>query len=601
MSISRPVRPTRLARILLSTMALVQALAWAQAAPSFDLEVQAPGDVRDLLEKHLELGRYREVADLDDVELGRIMALAERDARQLLGTRGYFSPTIAITREKGAARPRVVVKVEPGTPTVIGAVDLSFEGDIAQTTDREAIAQREGIRKDWALPPGQRFTQDAWDAAKRQALSALTARRYLGGRIADSGADVDAASNRAGLGLRLDSGPVYRLGPMHVTGISRYDPVLVPRFAQLPAGAIYDRDQLAEAQLRLTGSGYFDSAFVYVDPQADPAAAPVEVTVRESPLQRLVLGLGYSTDTGPRASIEHTHNRLPLIGWRTLSKLNLARVAPSGQIESTSIPDEELWRWSVLGRAERTEDQGLLTQAQRLRVGRFKSWGHIDRNYYLQYDRARARPVGGGTLAPEDVGTGSALSANYVFTGRYFDDDLSPTRGWGYTAELGGGITLAGDRAPFLRPLAHGLFYRPLNTGRLQFRAQLGAVIARDSARLPATQMFRAGGDTSVRGYGYQEIGVKLPDGRVGPGRYIATGSIEWQRPIRRKGVPSAFESMLFVDGGAVANSVSELRPRIGAGAGVRWRSPVGPLEVALAYGFTPRKLRLHFNVGVTF
>jgi translocation and assembly module TamA len=601
MRLFRKPRPAQAVRLFLGLVACLHALAFGQAAPSFDLEVQAPGDLRPLLERHLELGRYREVADLDDVELSRIMALAERDARQLLGTRGYFSPTIAITRETGGARPRVVVKVEPGTPTTIGAVDITFDGDIARTTEAEAIAQREDIRKSWGLPAGQRFTQDAWDGAKRQALTSLTARRYLAGRIADSRADVDAASNRAGLGVQLDSGPVYRLGPMRVTGISRYDPVLVPRFAQLPEGAIYDRGELAEAQLRLTGSGYFDSAFIYIDPQADPAAAPVEVTVRESKLQHLVLGLGYSTDSGARASVEHTHNRLPLIGWRTVSKLNLARVSPFAQIESTSVPEEDLWRWSVLARGERTEDQGLITQGQRLRVGRFKSWGSIDRNYYLQYDRARARPVGGGMLAPEDVGTGSAISANYVFTGRYFDDDLSPTRGWGLTAELGGGLTLAGDRAPFLRPLAHGLFYRPLSAGRLQFRAQMGAVVARDSAKLPATQMFRAGGDTSVRGYGYQEIGVKLPDGRVGPGRYIATGSIEWQRPIRREGVPSAFESMLFVDGGAVANSVSELRPRMGVGAGVRWRSPVGPLEVALAYGVQPRKLRLHFNVGVTF
>ncbi|MBA2676772.1 BamA/TamA family outer membrane protein [Ramlibacter sp.] len=586
---------------LIMAMAAASAFGQAAAVPSFDLVVQAPGDLRELLERNLELRRYREVADLDDAELSRLIVLAERDARQLLGTRGYFSPKIDITRDTAGERPRILMAVDPGTPTVIAGVDLAFEGDIATSTDADAVEQREGIRSGWGLQPGRPFTQEAWDGAKRQALRALTARRYPTGHIDDSAADIDAATNRGALGLRLNSGPLYRLGPLQVTGVEKYDPVLVPRFAQLRPGSIYERDELVQAQLRLTGSGYFDSAFIALDPEGNPAAAPVQVQVKEAPLQRLTFGIGVSTDSGVRASVEHTHNRLPVVGWRTVTKLNLNRKTPLAQFETTSIPNEDLWRWSALARAERIEDEGLLTQGERLRVGRFKSWGGIDRNYYLQYDTARARPIGGGTLAPEEIGTGSALSANYVWTGRYFNDDVAPTSGYGVTAELGGGVTLAGDNAPFLRPMVHGVYYRPMQEGRLQLRGELGAVFARQSARLPATQMFRTGGDTTVRGYGFQQIGVDLPNGRVGPGRYLASTSVEWQRPIRRHGAVTPFESMVFVDAGAVANRVGDLHPRVGAGVGARWRSPVGPLEVALAYGFQPRKLRLHFNVGVTF
>lgn len=126
-------------------------------------------------------------------------------------------------------------------------------------------------------------------------------------------------------------------------------------------------------------------------------------------------------------------------------------------------------------------------------------------------------------------------------------------------------------------------------------------MLTREDARLPATLLFRTGGDATVRGYRFEEIGVELPGGRIGPGRYLASGSVEWQRPIRRRGVTTPFESMLFVDAGAVANRVGDLRPEFGVGTGVRWRSPVGPLEVALAYGIGTRKLRLHMNVGVTF
>jgi translocation and assembly module TamA len=126
-------------------------------------------------------------------------------------------------------------------------------------------------------------------------------------------------------------------------------------------------------------------------------------------------------------------------------------------------------------------------------------------------------------------------------------------------------------------------------------------VLARASAQLPATQLFRTGGDTTVRGYGFRDIGVKLANGEVGPGRYLAVGSVEWQRPIRRGGVDSDYDSLLFIDAGAVANKVSELRAVVGIGTGVRWRSPIGPVQAAIAYGVQPRKLRLHFSVGFQF
>ena len=63
-------------------------------------------------------------------------------------------------------------------------------------------------------------------------------------------------------------------------------------------------------------------------------------------------------------------------------------------------------------------------------------------------------------------------------------------------------------------------------------RASAGAVIAKDSASLPSTQLFLAGGDNSVRGYGLRNIGIPQADGGVAPGRYMAVGSLEWQRPI---------------------------------------------------------------------
>lgn len=571
-------------------------------SPSFDVVIRAPEQVRLLLERHLELRRYREVSDLDDAELARLITLAEREVRALVATLGFFSPNILIARDPvPGARPTIVVAVDPGEPATVADVAVDFEGDIAQTGDPDAVGQREGIRSGWRLPVGQPFTQSRWDDAKAQAVRQLVARRYPAGRISYSLADIDAPARRAHLGIRLDSGPLFHLGAMQVSGVERYDPVLVPRLARLPPGSIYDRERILQAQLRLASSGYFDSAFILVDPESDPKAAPVQVTVREAPLQKVVLGVGLTTDSGPRVSVEHLHNRVPGLGWRAQSKLQLDRKTPFAQTELTAIPGERGWRWSVLARAERLDDGNLVTHGQRLRAGRFRTEEHIDRNMYVQYDRATVQTQVGAPVSTADSGAGRALSANHVWTGRYFDHPTFPSRGNGLGLEVGGGVTLGGDGNPFQRTVFRWLGLRPLPEGRLRFRTEAGAVLARASARIPSTQLFRTGGDTTVRGYGYRTIGVELPGGQVGPGRYLAVGSVEWQKPIRRGGVATEFESVLFVDAGAVSDRVRDLRFSVGVGAGVRWKSPVGPVQADLAYGVKTRKPRLHMSVGFVF
>lgn len=568
--------------------------------PSFDLVVRAPDPLKALLEKHLELRRYRQVSDLDDTEITRLLVLAEKDARELLATQGYFAPALKITREPGA-RPVVVVEVTPGETAKVEHVQIDFEGEIAQGTEPDIAAQRAAIVGDWQLPAGQSFTNDRWDTAKARALKELVARRYMAGKVSYSLADVDAATQRVRIGLKLDSGPTYKLGPMQVNGVEKYDPVLVPRLARLPEGMVYDQEKIVQAQLRLAGSGYFESAFILVDPTGDPAAAPVQVTVREAPLHKLVLGVGFTTDGGPRLTAEHNWNRVPGIGWRAVTKLQAESKNPFAQTEWTGIPDPDGWRWAVLLRADRIDDDRVVTDNQRLRIGRLVSEDKIDRNVYVQYERSDAEDPRYPDLTRQQLGSGSALSANYVWTGRYFDSLPLPSRGYGLSAELGGGITLLGTRRPFVRTEVRWLGVHPLEKSRIQLRAQGGAVFANDDAIIPASQLFRTGGESTVRGYEFLDIGIPLKSDVVGPGRLLAVGSVEWQRPILRGGLPSDLEHTVFVDVGSVANKLNDMKANFGVGTGVRWRSPMGPIDAAIAYGVQPRKFRLHFSAGFVF
>jgi translocation and assembly module TamA len=119
---------------------------------AFTVDVRGPEDVRDYLKLHLEIQRYRELDDLDATEISRLMVAAEANARELLGTLGYFTPTLTLELNEtpqGAKAPReIVITVSPGDITKVSNVQISYAGAIAN--DAGAEAQRDAIRTNWA-------------------------------------------------------------------------------------------------------------------------------------------------------------------------------------------------------------------------------------------------------------------------------------------------------------------------------------------------------------------------------------------------------------------------------------------------------------------
>ena len=574
---------------------------------AFTLEVHGPEAVRDYLALHLEIQRYTRLPDLGATELSRLMVAAEANARELLATLGYFTPTLTLELKEtpGEKTPRkVVVTVEPGEATRVKAVDIRFSDAIA--ADPSAAAQREAIQSAWTLQSGQLFTQQAWDNAKAVGLRSLTSKRYATGSIANSRATIDADRGEAQLGITYASGPAYRFGPVDVRGAQRYDADGARRIARVPTGADYDQQKLLDAQQRLASSGYYDSVFLTLDTDGtDPQAAPVIAQVREAPLQKVVLGAGFTTDGGPRLSIDHVHNQMPLLGWRAVSKLSVDRETQSLGTDWNGIPGDDGWRWFGSGLLKREVSGTYDVDSGRLRAGRGRTGDRIDRSLFLQYDYATNR----GDGAPPSA---SAISANWTWTGRYFDSNDAPSRGQGLALELGLGQTLIGERAPFVRSYARWLGILPLGrvqgsdgtqarNSRLQFRAEGGAVVAKDSAQIPSTLMFLTGGDTTVRGYSYRQIGTERADGTIVAGRYMGVASVEWQRPIVWNGKLSDWESAAFIDAGSVADQVGELKAKVGVGVGARWRSPVGPVQADVAYSVDVKKFRLHLRLGFTF
>ena len=578
------------------------AMAQTTDAPRFQLRIEAPEAFRGLLQKHLNIQRFQALADLDVPELQRLVDQLPADARQLMGTQGHFAATATATLETTPTTPSlgaVTLTVEPGPAARVGDLILAVR---PQAGADPALAER--LRQQWPLPTGQAFTQAAWDNAKTTTLRTLTQASHPAAALVGSLADVDSETHAVNLALDIDPGPTFTFGTVHTEGLQRYEAAWVSHMVELAGvvpGSPYELAKLQAAQQRLAQSGYFESVFVYVDPNGPPERSPVRVKVREALRQTWVLGVGGSTDSGARLSAEHHWRQIPGLDWRAHSKMKLERHNRTAETELSSPVGADGWHWVAGAKANHQTDSDSVTTSQLYRWGKAKNEENLDRTYFLQWDRALVRDTTAGALPAEAA---QSLSANFGWTRRQFDHMPFPTRGHGLAAEVGVGWTVAQKGAPFLRARGRwqGLWPLPSErAGRLAVRLEGGAVAAKLSTPVPDSQLFLTGGDQTVRGYALRDIGVPQANGTVAAGRLLTVGSLEWQRPIWANGTRTAWESTVFVDAGSVANQASDLRAKVGIGAGVRYLSPVGPLQMDLAYGVDTRRLRLHLSVGFAF
>jgi translocation and assembly module TamA len=154
---------------------------------------------------------------------------------------------------------------------------------------------------------------------------------------------------------------------------------------------------------------------------------------------------------------------------------------------------------------------------------------------------------------------------------------------------------LLSDR-DFLRGYGRAVWFHPFGArDQVVVRGELGVVAASGRDGIPSDFLFRAGGDQSVRGYAYQSLGVREGEAIVG-GRWLAVASVEYVRWFTPQ-----WGAAVFIDTGDAADTLDALEPVQGYGVGARWKSPVAPLNLDIAYGQEAEGVRLHFSVGFSF
>jgi translocation and assembly module TamA len=382
---------------------------------------------------------------------------------------------------------------------------------------------------------------------------------------------------------------------------------VVRNLNQIHAGDYYSEAALQSYQSRLQDTGYFASVEVSADmsailseqldaaamtPEQNAAApmAPLPLLVRvvENKRKNVSAGLGYSTNTGNRASL--TYDDLSVFGLRMKSALTLETKKQTATSNFYFPVTPEGYNDSVGASFERSDISGEVTSVASI-AGK-RAWGTplLERSLTLEL-LTETKTIGGIPSSQS-----KSLPLTYGVTWRKLDNLLFPTKGYALNAQVGGALLPILTDEAFVRGYARGVTYLPLGVStNAIFRAELGALTSRDKNGVPAVYLFRAGGDQSVRGYGYQELGV-AQDGAITGGRYLATASAEYQYWFKPQ-----YGAAVFYDAGNAGDTISALHPKSGYGVGARWKSPVGPINVDVAYGHAVRKYRLHFSLGFTF
>jgi translocation and assembly module TamA len=581
-------------RWLQHTLALL-ALLWpilgraAETPAPFQVEIVAPPDLKQLLEAELDVVRWSARAELTPRQIDQLFEAAPDQARALAETEGYFEARVEPQRLERAGRPLLRLTLVPGEPTRVASVSVRVDGPVTgdpQGGDRIARAERA-----FRLKAGDVFRQADWDAAKTRAVRSLARKRYALARIVESRARIDPAARTAALEVVVDSGPTVTVGPAQITGLQRYAPRLVQNLNPIAPGSVYDEEELVKYQRRLLQSGHFASALVSAAPSAEqPENTPLLVRVVEAQSRRVELGAGYSTDRGPRGQARYTDDNAFDKAWRFSADLEVDALVQEARVGLAFPRRENGWRYLLGGNVKQEDIQDQRIFNWSVTGARLYAVEEYESALSLQFLTETSK-LDDGTRDESD-----ALFLNQRWLWNTLDDPINPRRGSTFQIQLGGAADALLSTRTFGRVhLRANHLRRLLPRLTLQLRGEAGAVLADSRDGIPSDYVFRTGGDTSIRGYEFESLGVEEGGAIVG-GRYLAVGSVELMSWFTREWGVAA-----FVDAGNAWDEWDAFDPTYGVGFGVRWRSPVGNLNLDLAWPEARDKGRIHFSVGIIF
>ena len=484
---------------------------------------------------------------------------------------GYYEPQVSVAMEgmekdKGLIR----VKVIPGEPIRVTAADVRVTGPGEQDPGLKQLVAS------FPLRVGDVLNQVKYQKAKEELRIKALNTGYLGSEYTSHVIRLDRAERKAEIELILKTGPKYIFGEVIWEGRQLYPPSFLQRFLDFKTGEPYSDSKIYQTQVNLINSDRFASVNIRADKdEAQDYRVPVRIHVEPSAPKRLRPGVGYTTDFGARVSLRyqdvntfgrgHEFNADMSIAERRQAISAYYTLPGSGHVDNRTNLKTGFQR-------ELLKPYDSLLWTTEIEQARSFGYGIVG-SAYFQFREENFSESG-------QNGSSNLFMPGLRFTQRRVDNVIRPTKGFRYSLESRGSGEALGAETNFLQVLGNGDMIIPL-TRRFSLlpRFQFGVTWQKDPLTdLPPSLRFYAGGDRSVRGYSYQSLGPKDASGNVIGGKNLLVGSMTAEYHITRN-----FSTALFYDVGNAFNNFQDLTWPQGAGIGLKYYTPAGPIEIDLA------------------
>ena len=579
-------RSRRLCRVLLFGLAIVSPVPSAATTLRVDIG-GVEGERLANVEAFLQIWQERTDTDLLPARIRRLHSRAPDQIREALAPFGYYRVEVAADlAAPGAGQDAwsATYRISPGEPATVASVDYRLDGEAREDP---------GFPQVFALREGDVLEHARWEAAKRSLLLAAAERGYLDARILDSRVVVDPESNTARATVHFDSGSRYFFGPVTFRQ-EGFDPEFLQRFVGLTRGEPYDQNEVLRLQGRLLDTEYFRRVeMVPMTAEADPDTreVPLEVELDPNLRDKYRIGAGYATDVGFKLTLDWRRRWVNRRGHNVRAELILAQRL-----------QELTGEYRIPLQRPATDYFFIRPKAYRLETeSRTEQTVSVDAAFSVLRDSWR-RNIGVQFRYEDDDISDDQQDVNEIvpfieLSRTVTDDPLFTSRGYRVKGFLLGTVEYVGSTSSYISTGINGKWIRSFADGdyRLLARADLGATLAESIDDVPGSRRFFAGGDQSIRGFGFEELGpVDEDNGDVVGGRYLGVGSIELERRIVDK-----WSAAVFYDFGNAYDPDYTNAFAQSVGAGVRWRSPLGQIRVDLGYGFEPfDNFKFHLVIG---
>lgn len=483
---------------------------------------------------------------------------------------GYYGPRVESSLEETAEGWRATYRIEPGEPVRVAKLEIVILGEGGDDPALGNLVDR------FPLQQGDVFVHARYEEGKRLLLRQALNNGYLNSSYAEHQARVYPDRHAVEIRLVLASGIRYHFGKVAFSD-TVVKPELIAHFSNIREGEPYAAAKLFDLQNALFDSDYF--SHVEVTPRLDLVKGrevPVFVDLMPSRRHRYSIGIGYGTDTKLRGSLGYNNRRLNRRGHRFRSSLRFSRLRESltaGYIIPFRDPKTDFWELMATmindhpddSRDEETYIIGVSRQTSPRR-----NWIET---WYLDYRRDSFR-------LSDEFGNSKLLVPGLTIDRIKGKSKANVQSGNRITLDLRGGHEKLFSDVSFFQPLLTVKIVQNITgKSRLLLRGDVAATVISGFGDLPLSLRYYAGGDTSVRGFGYQKLGPKNASGDAIGARQKLVGSVEYDYLFREKWSVAA-----FVDSGNAFDEWDDFSLERGAGFGVRWYSPVGPLRIDLAW-----------------